>query len=299
MRKIDKYVISFFIVISSIYTVSAKSGENGNIHNNLKSALAESGNDPRRDYIDKAKYTDSQSQAEELNQPCLPVEINRNSDLCAQWRAADAAFVSSLWSKYSVLISIVGVTIGFLTLISAAAAAFFARNAALENKRSANASEEAIKETKRIGEAQARAYVDFRIKEVECFFNDGESFLLIMYGYINTGQTPAKDMQQWMTWSAVDIDKAEIKPIIKDEFGSTASKIDLGAGQNTFHKDRLPIDASSVEGIVSGNKAYVICGVAKYKDVFGNEFTLRFRRRLSTKSGLNKFIATNADNYTS
>lgn len=58
-----------------------------------------------------------------LSEPCLPGEDTRTSELCAQWKAADASWKSAEWTKY-------GVWGGLMTLSAAVAAAFYARQAA-------------------------------------------------------------------------------------------------------------------------------------------------------------------------
>lgn len=67
----------------------------------------------------------------DLNQPCEQGEDNRSSDLCAQWKAADAARSSAdaAW-----LFGALGSLIGALTLAAAAAAAIWARKAANETQ---------------------------------------------------------------------------------------------------------------------------------------------------------------------
>ena len=70
-------------------------------------------------------------------QPCPKGQDNRNSDLCAQWKAADAAADAVQVSWYQFFLGGAGLVVGFLTLIAAAAAAIYARNAANYTKRSA------------------------------------------------------------------------------------------------------------------------------------------------------------------
>lgn len=71
----------------------------------------------------------------ELNQPCYDGENKRASQLCAQWKAADAASeaVTAAWVFGSI-----GSVIGSLTLLAAIAAALYARKAADEAKRGAD-----------------------------------------------------------------------------------------------------------------------------------------------------------------
>jgi len=62
----------------------------------------------------------------DLTKPCEPGTDERVSDLCAQWKAADAAKKAADWS---VIIGLAATFIGFFTLIAAVAAAIFAKQA--------------------------------------------------------------------------------------------------------------------------------------------------------------------------
>jgi hypothetical protein len=67
----------------------------------------------------------------DLDKPCKQGEDNRASDLCAQWKAADAAQSST---EATWLFGTMGTLIGLLTLAAAAGAAFYAKRAADETK---------------------------------------------------------------------------------------------------------------------------------------------------------------------
>ncbi|MET3612211.1 hypothetical protein ABID16_000516 [Rhizobium aquaticum] len=125
--------------------------------------------------------------------PCRENEDNRSSDLCAQWKAADAAKASVDWARRSYFVSIGGTLIGFLTLVAAAAAAVFAKKAADETKRSADAAHDSVAETRRIGEAQVRAYLAL---DPQAFGSPASAYTkhVIDVKIRNTGQTPAKNI---------------------------------------------------------------------------------------------------------
>jgi hypothetical protein len=93
---------------------------------------------------------DHTDESDNLTKPCEEGRDKRNSDLCAQWKAADAAKKSADWGVY---LGLVGVFIGVLTLAAAFAAAIFAKSAA-------NATWKTVDVTREIGEAQTRAYLN-------------------------------------------------------------------------------------------------------------------------------------------
>jgi hypothetical protein len=141
---------------------------------------------------------------DETTKPCAKHKDNRNSDLCAQWKAADAAAkaadasvsaADAAWKQF--YLGIGGLIIGFLTLVAAGAAAIYARRAAEHTERGANAALDAVKATGDANEIardalerQTRAYLRIEIvrgtvssdfpAKIECKI-------------INYGQTPAFD----------------------------------------------------------------------------------------------------------
>jgi hypothetical protein len=83
-----------------------------------------------------------------VNADCANGNGDRRSEICAQWKAADAAQESAVWAGRTFWLGIFGVLGGFLTLGAATAAAWYAKRAAeytragaLEAKRAADAAE--------------------------------------------------------------------------------------------------------------------------------------------------------------
>jgi hypothetical protein len=61
---------------------------------------------------------------------CNDRRDNRDSDLCAQWKAADAAYDAARAGESQVLIGWIGLVLGFITMGAAIAAAVYAKSAA-------------------------------------------------------------------------------------------------------------------------------------------------------------------------
>lgn len=105
----------------------------------------------------KAAQPAKQSEkAADPNLPCEKGKDNRRSDLCAQWKAADAA---NLAAQVALRVGIGGLLVGALTLAAAVAAALFARKAALETEKGAQAAMEAVEATREANEITRSAQI--------------------------------------------------------------------------------------------------------------------------------------------
>jgi hypothetical protein len=129
---------------------------------------------------------------------CKAGQDNRNSDLCAQWKAADAANDAAKWNWWQMIAGFFGLLVGAGTLFFAARAAHWAKEAAShtqtganEAKRSADAAENAIIESQRIGEAQTRCYITGVSAKINFLTNGQVGATCIIK---NTGQSPAIDL---------------------------------------------------------------------------------------------------------
>jgi len=78
---------------------------------------------------------------------CQPGHEDRQSDLCAQWKAADAAADSAYWTFWTFILSVAGLALGGGTLFAAWRAAHWAKEAAKETKRTADLAESAANES--------------------------------------------------------------------------------------------------------------------------------------------------------
>ena len=119
---------------------------------------------------------------------CEHGQDNRQSDLCAQWKAADSASDAAQWAWWQLVALPIGMAIGLGTLFFAGRAAHYAKLAASETKRAANAAENAIDETREIGRAQARCYVIVSDFTANIGTSDGSAVNLKLQ---NSGNSPA------------------------------------------------------------------------------------------------------------
>lgn len=131
------------------------------------------------------------SDTEASDPGCEEGHDDRKSDLCAQWKAADAAAESANVARVQLWL---GTIIGALTLFAAAAAAVYAGRAAKHTARSVAVTEE-------MGRAQTRAYIDAIMAKIH---DDTES-ISVRVTLRNEGQTPAKAIVLFGTTQVVDV----------------------------------------------------------------------------------------------
>lgn len=126
-----------------------------------------------------------------LGEPCAAGRDARGSDLCAQWKAADAAASAARSAERSYRLDVAEVLAGFATLAAAVAAAYYARLAARENKRSADAAVEALNHQRELSAAQVRPFLHFDKFEVEVSGEPGSRGVSLRAPFRNSGPTAA------------------------------------------------------------------------------------------------------------
>lgn len=137
---------------------------------------------------------------------CDQGKEDRKSDLCAQWKAADAARDSADWTRRTFWLAIAGTIIGGLTLGAAAYAAFYAKAAA-------DAASEAVKHDVLVASLQLNAIL--HIESVE--YDSGGVSLSprVSVSVRNVGALPAKSLVVVGAWgyrSNLDASPLTLKP---------------------------------------------------------------------------------------
>lgn len=184
------------------------------------------------------------------NQQCDQGEEKRYSDLCAQWKAADAAADSAWWAAIS----------GYATAISTFAvlvALYFAFR-----------SNSIARDTAR---HQLRAYVAFETIEAKLP-------TLIEYPYEmqviwrNTGQTPASSLANKTIIRVLD---AKFDGDLTDIIRALADAPDVGSfvvGPNhAVYGEHLELPLSDFRAIAKGTKRGFALGTVTYLDIFGRD----------------------------
>lgn len=118
-------------------------------------------------------------ETDQTTQPCDPKKPNRNSDLCAQWKAADAAANAANAAWEQIRIGWIGIALGSITMFAAIAAAFYAREAAKHTETNATSFVEAERAILHaVGGDVGKSSVD----QTPC----------VAINFINRGRTPAR-----------------------------------------------------------------------------------------------------------
>jgi hypothetical protein len=177
-------------------------------------------------------------EASNINGECSERQEYRRSDLCAQWKAADAArsAADAAW-----LFGILGAAIGVLTLAAAVAAALFAGRAAThtktgadEAKRSADAAETNVKVARESLAAENRAWIEIgELTHGDLQFDGSYIILKVAFKMTNIGQTVALNV---MTYARLILD-----PFVRpDTAGWQAFRDDMAAKPDVFAKPIFP-----------------------------------------------------------
>jgi hypothetical protein len=120
-----------------------------------------------------------------LEHPCAKGVDNRDSELCAQWKAADAAKDAADWTQRGFWIGIVGF-LGLLTTL------YYTRQAVKVASEATNDARKALEIAERTADRQLSPYV--YVERIEALDFSAES-LVVNIKIKNFGQTPAQNFK--------------------------------------------------------------------------------------------------------
>jgi hypothetical protein len=207
-------------------------------------------------------------QANEYQQPCRKGDPNRNSDLCAQWEAADAARDSARYDRWQLWVGVVGAA-GLL--------------AALGLTLDANGI------SRRTAKRQLRAYMGINKYDLTPYqlgvIGTGK-FLIAMK---NFGQTPAIALTTRVSYAIRPWVDADTRPDDWD-FEAPGFPIDIAPGAPMFREINFSQHAiEQMEELQSGDAGLWVKFCAAYEDVFGRhheQITFFYSRRTTYRSGI-------------
>ena len=210
-------------------------------------------------YGEQAKRSESSRETEQCDQG----DDKRHSDLCAQWKAADAAADSAWWAAVGGFASASGTILVLIALYLAFRSNWIARDTA---------------------KRQLRAYVS--VSDVS-LAPEGPHLPYNLQGsvtFINTGETPAIDLEAAL-WVAVSAGSfLDRMPIIEHPISDSPSKTVLGAGLPQQITHVTQITGHNAAEIMSGDFTVVVHGLIRYRDIFGQLQETRYRSFQNAKT---------------
>lgn len=207
------------------------------------------------------------------DKPCRHGNDNRASDLCAQWKAADAAesAANAAW-----WIGVAGSLIAAFTLAAAWAAARWAKKAAIhteesavEAKRAADTAETALEKTTEASQTDLRAWLTIDLQLVGCRRHKENAQVDVTIALKNIGKTPALRVAYSLSLSVrsssvanygeppqVEKHPSQLNPMmpgqeVEQRVGKTVSKKEIDAGIADSRKHGFgPEPMIVVDGVV-------------------------------------------------
>jgi hypothetical protein len=245
------------------------------------------------------------NEREDYNPECERGRDNRRSDLCAQWKAADAASESAAWAGWFWWLTVFGTAIGAATFGAAVAAAKFAKDAAghtatgaQEARRAADAAEAGLAAANRVSEIQLQPYI--RSEEERSSVDPATPSLIeLELPFKNVGQTSALDT----TYSS-EIEFAELAEPIERGFipEYVTGATHLGSRSTSFGTVARDADFiifsqaklnEAQAGLLHENKGVLrILAVITYRDVFDKQWIYRHNFYCNARALKRGFVNT-------
>ena len=241
-------VVALGLILAANHAYAKGGSEQPQTHQSVASSLEQIA----------AHYDDATKRAEIADQqeaPCGPRKYNSHADLCAQWKAADAAADSAWWAWAGGIIG-VGSLIGVLIAIGLA---FHSNWIARDTAR-----------------RELRAYVlpsglvfDWKIS-----LKDGRKFMELRAVFKNTGHTPTRSLKLIadVSFASVDEEQFNLAPPIEQHNM-------LGPSEEIRTPITFVSDTDVIE-VFKDVKNLFLFGVVFYDDVFGKSHETRFCWRL-------------------
>ncbi len=192
--------------------------------------------------------------APEKDRGCSKAKENRNSDLCAQWKAADAARAAAEYSFFALIISAIGTGLLIWTFA----------------------------ETRGAARRGSRAYMMQGYSKTIPIETSAGRVWKFETEYINCGETPAYAVKPYAVLFFRDSPFPEdFTPMLLgtlDEIGA------VGKGRNCFANTDAALPVSAVPSIVNGSAFAILYGGCYYKDVFGRDRETKVTNYISITS---------------
>jgi hypothetical protein len=213
------------------------------------------------------------AQSSEATERCERGEENRQSDLCAQWKAADAAYDAARWAMWSLVLAIIGTAALFATLYWTRKAVHVAMKATTDAstalaiaERNAQAATDQVAVARETALKQLRAYVGVSAANYTFQLHpDGTGGFGAGLEVLNSGQTPAYRFRHIGVLNLRGFPSDMPDPGLPE--GNTHT---LFQGMKTYINMGLPLNADQIAGLQNGVLGLFIQIVIEYEDYAGH-----------------------------
>lgn len=184
-------------------------------------------------------------------------------------RDVDAQEAMAFWAKWMTWATVGGVLVGFTSLVLLTLAVIYAKQAAVAAADAAKAAQDTVAETRRIGEAQVRAYISWDGSHMGMMIDDQRN--IVGCGFApqvkNTGQSPAVLVELYSHLALLNPDKV---PDIKFKTAGAACNHTIGAG-NALELAELLLSKERAASVFRRQERCYILGWAAYRDIFSKD----------------------------
>lgn len=191
---------------------------------------------------------------------------NRASDLCAQWKAADAARDSAEWAWWQVVAGFIGLVVGGGTLIAAWRAAHWAKKAAehtetaaIEAKKSAEIAERSLIVTQR-AMLYVRPRADINVDKTKTRITSFHIYLNVE----NIGQTEARNLRSYISGGVFELPM----PQSHEYDGVFDTERDILPARAPVTSFGQAIIGEDIPDVLAHKKRIMIWGSLEYQDIF-------------------------------
>lgn len=212
------------------------------------------------------KQTKRSESPDKQAEPCKPGDDRRYSDLCAQWKAADAAADSAWWAWAGGLIGIGSLAGVFIALTLAFHSNWIARDSA---------------------KRQLRAYLAVDECSISTFPDDG--CIIMQLRLKNCGQTPAQKVRVMAESFAAPFPLEQDRPFLPVEVDGGVS-IGPGMDISCAKSLRTPDVYAAIANAITRVGSFYIQGVCEYVDAFGITRKTYFRYAFAGVSGTDGLV---------
>lgn len=213
-----------------------------------------------------------------LERACDEGKDARDSDLCAQWKAADAARDAADWTRLGIILGVFGTVGLFWTLyytrkavLAAEEATKGADDALATANRSADASARLASISEEHGQLSLRAYVS--VTDIK-FRADQPGELWAEVTIQNKGSTAALELQGDFTLVIVEGNSWDGPP---GAFAPRGVKRILAAGEPLILESGNSVAPYQPKDIIDGDWTLGVVGAVGYDDIFGKSHVTNFR----------------------